>query len=50
MDEYALVNSHNIDLSDDESITEDDTANTTLGMNVRTGRNRLRNSGGLPKL
>lgn len=34
---YTLVDGHDIDLSHNESITEDDTTDTTLGVRVRTG-------------
>lgn len=41
MSRYALVNGDNIDFSDNESIAEDDAADTTLGVSVRIGGNRL---------
>lgn len=50
MSGYALVDSDHIDFSDDKGITEDNTANTTLGVSVRIGKNCLRYRGNIPKL
>ena len=35
MNEYALVDGNDIDVSDNEGITEDDTTDTTLGLDVK---------------
>jgi len=47
---HALVDSDDIDFSDNESITEDDSADTTFGVNVRNGGNCRWDVGDLPKL
>jgi len=47
---HALVDSNDLDFSDNESITEDDTADTTFGVNVRNGGDRRWDIGDLPKL
>lgn len=47
---HALVDSDDIDISDDESVTEDDTTDTTLGVDMRNGEDRLGDTGDLPKL
>ena len=46
----ALVDGDDFDFSCNESIAEDDTADTTLRVNVRIGGDRLWYTGDLPKL
>lgn len=50
MNMHALVDGYDIDLSDNESITEDDTADTTLGDEGEGREDHLRYVGDLPKL
>ena len=47
---HALVDSDDIDFSDNESITEDDAADTTLRVKVRNGGSRRWDIRDLPKL
>ena len=47
---YALIDGDNVDFSDNESITEDDAADTTFGVNMRNRENGRQDIGDLPKL
>jgi hypothetical protein len=50
VNKHALIDRDGIDFSDNESITEDDAADTTLGVDVRNGKSRVQYTGNLPKL